>query len=324
MKLFGAGSRLVGLLCSGAIVFVSLGCETPQLNRDDMVPEPVVVASAEMPSYREMVSRYNDRLIGIDLVSARTDVEVVWRDERGKVRRESGDGRLIVRRPLDTAVTVEAFGQMVMWAGSNDRQYWFFTDLHRGGEAVHGRFGGAGIASLPMPVSPELIPVLLGLTPLPEDVPGANEPVEAMWGYALVEPPGLGVRMLLDLETAAPVRVDLLDATGASAVVCRLEGRQDIERPERDDLIVEGGMLVVPNMDPDGAVGKLMPAAAAPDTPLAMPDTVTMYPVHDESRLTLELKRVRLEDSSVKGRLFDLDTLIKHLKPDRVIDLDAP
>ncbi|MEM1446740.1 MAG: hypothetical protein AAGF84_11835 [Planctomycetota bacterium] len=300
-----------------------VGCETPQLNRDDMLPDATDVAPATMPTYRQIVSRYNDRLIGVEIVSARTDVEVVWRDQRGKVRRESGDGRLIVRRPLDTAVTVKAFGQTIMWAGSNERQYWFFTDLHQGGEVVHGRFGGAGITSLPMPVSPELIPVLLGLTPLPEDVPGADEPVEALRGYALVEPPGLRLRMLLDVETAAPVRVDLLDAAGVSAVVCRLDGRQDIERPSRDDLILEGGVLVEPNLDPDGAVGKLMPAAEMPDTPLVLPETVTMYPVYEESRLTLELKRVQLEDTSVKARLFDLDTLIKALKPDRVIDLDA-
>lgn len=299
------------------------GCKTPELNREAMVPEAVQATSAEMPTYREIVSRYNDRLVGLDLVSCRTDVEAVWRDERGKVRRESGDGRLIVRRPLDTAVTVEAFGQMVMWAGSNDRGYWFFTDLHRGGEVVHGRFGGAGAASLPMPVSPELIPVLLGWMPLPEDISGADEPAEAYQGYALIEPAGLRLRMLLDVETAAPVRVDLLDAAGVSAVVCRLEGRQDIERPMRDDLILEGGILVEPNVTRDGSMGKLIPAAELPDAPLVMPTKVTIYPVHDESRLTLELKRVRLEDTKVKGRLFDLDTLITSLKPDRVIDLDA-
>ncbi|MEM8783585.1 MAG: hypothetical protein AAGE65_12115 [Planctomycetota bacterium] len=313
----------VGICVVIALALGLAGCETPQLDRDDLLPHAVDVASEALPTYRQIVSRYNHRLVGIELVSCRTEVEAVWRNERGKVRSESGKGRLIVRRPLDTAVTVEAFGQTVLWAGSNDRAYWFFSDLHRGGEAVYGRFGGAGAASAGLPVSPELIPVLLGLTPLPADVPGADEPVETLRGYALIEPPGLRVRMLLDLETAAPVRVDLLDAAGVSAVVCRLEGRQDVARPKRDDLLVEGGTLVVPNVGPEGSTGQLMPAADLPDAPLVMPETVTMYPVRDESRMTLELTRVRLEDSKVRDRLFDFQTLVSHLKPDRVVDLDA-
>ncbi len=305
-------------------VLVAAGCKTPELNRDDLLPPAAESAPATMPTYAEIVSRYNARLIGVEAVSCRTQVEAVWRNEKGRVRSESGKGRLIVQRPLDTLVTVEALGQNVMWAGSNDREYWLFSDLHQGGELVFGRFGRRGVGELPMPVSPSMIPLLLGLTPLPTDGPGSDQPVESLRGYALIEPPGLGLRMLLDVETASPVRVDLLDATGASAVVCRLEGRQDVGRPQRDDMTLKGGILVVPNVDGQGAAGVLMPASDMPDTPLVMPRAVTMYPVNDESRLTLELTSVVLDDPKVKPQLFDLETLRQHLKPDRVIDLDAP
>lgn len=316
----------LGAVCVALIAgFASTGCKAVERNPDDLLPPANVQPVSEMPSVREMIRRYNARLVGVETLFARTKVELVWADRDGELRRESGGGVLMLRLPLDTAVTVEKFGQTVMWAGSNLESYWLFSDLHDEGELVYGRFGGLGSARLPLPVSPELIPVLLGLTPLPAFVPGADAPAESLRGFALIEPPGLGVRLLLEPETGRPVRVDLLDASGRSEVVCVLEGALAVHRPEVPKVFVEGGELVNPGVGP--AAGRLVPVGDAPEGPLRLPARLTMYPVGDpsseETRLTLELERASLADRRVRDRLFDLGVLVETHRPQRVVDLDA-
>ena len=52
-------------------------------------------------TYNELAKRYNEQLEPLRTVWARTDVVIVWRDEDGDIRREQGEGKLMLRRPYD-------------------------------------------------------------------------------------------------------------------------------------------------------------------------------------------------------------------------------
>ena len=270
-----------------------------------------------MPGYGELVERYNARLVGLEALSCRTQVEAVWMDDRGKRRRESGKGKLIFRRPMETALTVEAFGKTVMWAGSNATQYWLFADMHKDGELFYGTFAARGRGrALPMVVSPEVVPFLLGLMPLSPSPPGGTPAVESLRGYALIEPPGMAVRMLLEPATGTPRRIDLLDTKGRTALICLLEGAVAVEGLVRPELHITGGELV--------GVGLLSRADARKPAPLLMPEVATIYPVGDEAKMVIEFRSADAQDHRVRDALFDLEVLKKHLKPKREVDLDQP
>ncbi len=303
------------LLGSFAMLVFLPGCPPPsELIDDELLPEHK--AQGELPGYTELIHRYNARLVGVDLVSCRTEVEATWLDDKGRPRRESGKGRLIFRRPLDTALTVEAFGKTVMWAGSNDFQYWLFANLHEDGEVFFGRFGAdRGGRPLPMPVSPDTVPFLLGLMPLEPYADAPDPPaVEAFRGYALIEPPGLPLRFLLEPETGTPRRVDVIDRAGNSAVICVLNGGVEVEGRMLEAVHVAGGELMqrIGDVQLDGR-------AAAP---LLLPEEATIYPADETSRMTVEFKTAKAQDPKVRDQLFDLDVLIAALKPQRIEDLD--
>ncbi len=221
-----------------------LGCPPSKSVVPDELLPPGLEQSANMPDYATLIRRYNARLEGLDTLSCRTHVEAVWIDDKGKRRRESGKGRLIFRRPLDTALTVEAFGKTVMWAGSNQAMYWLFVNLHEGGELYFGRFIGQGPTRRTLVVPPDAVPFLLGLMPLTPNPPDGTPEVEALRGYALIEPPGMGMRMLLEPATGTPRRVDLIDRDGVSSVICLLDGDVTVKDLVRPEYFVQGGGLV--------------------------------------------------------------------------------
>ena len=266
------------------------GCEHKPIVPDDLMPPQI--DTANVPAFSDLIHRYNAPLEGVEGVFARTDVEVAWVSERGKPRRESGDGKLLFRRPLDTGVSVEAFGQTLMWAGSNNDYYWLFSELQDDGRLQFGQhrlLGHPGSGRLDLPIQPDTVPFLLGLMPLdPQAVPPPPS-VELVNGYYLIEPLGLPLRMLLDPETARPVRVDLVDALGKSAVICRLDG-----------------------------------AVRVQGTDLDLPERIDIYPVGREARMTLGLRSATADPKKLKDRLFDLDVLRGYYKPEVVVDLDAP
>lgn len=292
------------------------GCPTPP----PIVPEeklPPKIAAAPMPSYEQLIERYNARLVGVDVLSCRTQVEAVWRDDKGKRRRESGKGKLIFRRPLDTALTVEAFGKTVMWAGSNESHFWLFADLHEDGVVYYGTFAARDTArALPLAVSPDAVPFLLGLMPLSSNPPGGVPPVEALRGYALIEPPGMPLRMLLEPATGTPRRVDLLDAQGRSALICLLEGGVEVEGIVRPELHITGGELI--------GTGPLSRTNTEPGPPLRMPAVATIIPVDDESKMVIEFRNADAQDHRIRDELFDLGVLRRALKTAQAIDLDQP
>ena len=251
---------------------------------------PPAIATQKVPDYAALVKAYNRNANAIDKLYVKTAVEMRWRDDKGRDRSEHGDGRLIFRRPLDTAFTVEFLGDVKLWAGSDERAFWLFDQLESG-VAYHGDYSKPILRQMPLPVQPEAIPYLLGLMPIDANKRPAAPEVELVNGYAVIEPPGLNVRMQLHPETGRPTRIDLIDAQGVSFLICRLT----------EELVVS---------EADGETPAVVLAGKA-----------DLYPVGDASRMTVTLKRV-VNTKKIRGTWFRFEELRSKLRPREVISLN--
>ncbi len=291
-----AARRRAGLLTHVLRGWVALavalgGCTA----RGPIVPRdlnPVPIPTAAAPDYADLVRAYNANASAVDRVYVKTDVALRWREDDGRERRESGDGRLIFRRPLDTALTVEVLGDVKIWAGSDDRAFWMF-DLFDTETAYHGDYGQPIRRRLPLPIQPEVMPYLLGLMPLDPDRRPAAPEVELINGYAVIEPPGLNLRMQMHPETGRLTRVELTDFAGASVLSAVLTGE-----------------LTVPASTPSGPTATL-------------PGTIELYPQGDGSRMTVVLKSPQ-KPERIRGTWFRFEDLRKKLRPAKVESLNEP
>lgn len=267
------------------------GCKTGPIVPDDLNPPAIDTAPAEVPDYAALVQRYNQNAAALDRVWARTKVEMRWRDEKDRKRRESGDGRLIFERPLNTAWTVEVLGDVKLWAGSNVNGFWVFDRLDDG-RAYYGSYGKPLARPLPLPVQPEAVPYLLGLVPIDPDRRPQPPEVELFNGYFVIEPPTLNLRLMLDPATARPVRIDLTGPDGVSALSCILTGEVEVSSDEG-------------------------PTAY-------LPGKAELYPQGDESRMTVTFKHATTNADKIKRKWFDFPGLVEAMKPDAVVDLNNP
>lgn len=294
---------LWGQVVVGGVVCLAFlaGCETDRA----VTPPPLVSveqsAQAPVPSYAEVVRRYNQRVAGLGRLWASTDVKIRWIDEGGKYRSEEGGGNLVLVRPRRVALKVGKLGQTGLWAGSNEERYFLFDAYERDTVWV-GRHENAGkpcSEPLPLPVPPEAVGWLWGVMTLPM----AGRVERLADGYLLVEPAGANVRMLLHPGTLLPVRVDLTDARGYSVLTCRLSEYGPVELTG----VPEGRWPMVARV-------------------------VDCYPLSDgggegggASRLTMALSNMSdgVKGNKINDRAFDFDTLLRVLKPKTVVDLDA-
>ncbi len=275
-----------------------LGCQPEPIVPDDLMPAARPTPT-DAPTYAELVTKYNRNLEHLDRLWARTDVTVRWEQEDGKIRREDGEGNLLYVAPSRVALTVGKLGHTLLWAGGDDRRFWLF-DLQDEGVAYvgsHRWVGAPGSTPLPLPIHPRDVPGLMGWLPLPAPRPGDPGVVEPLRGYWLVDPPGRRVRLLLDPQTARPVRIDLTDAAGHSLVVCRLD---------------EHRLVDLAGIDP----GQRPIIATSAD----------LYVIGREARLTLSLRQMSDGDGGrrIKDRAFDFEALRRAHKPGQVVDLDPP
>lgn len=182
-------------------------------------------------SYTAAAAAFNRAAARMDRLWSRTRVELRWTDGDGKRHFEAGEGYLIYELPRRVAMSVGKVGQTGLWAGSNDEFYWLF-DLQSEPPAAwygrHERFGVRPPLDYPLPIAPQELPRLLGVTPLPID-PIVDATSLVSWmrdadGTRVLDVlcPAAGVWMRLDPGTWRPRRVALLDAAGEVVVQSRL------------------------------------------------------------------------------------------------------
>lgn len=278
-----------GLLILGAAAVLLMGgCrkDEPIVPGGRGLLPPQLASDHPPPSYRKLVERYNARIVGIDQLWSRSRLKIEWRDDKGDVRREDGEGNFIFRRPLDLALTAGKLGNVGLWIGSNAEEYWLL-DLQGDGAAYVGRHRYVGrpcAQPLPLAVYPSDLLLVMGLAPID---PTAAAEVEMIEGRALIEPPGLGARLLLEPDTGRAVRIDLLDREGRSVIVCRLNEE-----------------------------ARLTPAAV-------IPTAIDLYVVNSDAKLTLKLSDLQIDGRKIKDAVFNIGVLLNAHKPEEQVLLDA-
>lgn len=292
--------RLARVLLVALVVVVS-GCHRPDtLTTNDGFISPIKPADI---TYAELAKQYNAAIEPITTLWSRADIDIEWIevDEDGdrKYRSESGNGKFIMRRgdeSTDTAMTVEKLGKIYLWAGSNPNNYYLFDRVDGDNKKLYvGQHAHLGPRqAFPLPIHPSMVPILLGLEPLPVAglSPDEGTQIDLYRNQYLLDHPNLGLRMLIDPTTFRPTRVDLLDEKGFSVLTAKLSGQLEVE------------------------------ADRALPSPSLICQKAEVYVAGFESRFTLDFQSATTSTRRVKDQMFDLEALKKALKPDQVIDLD--
>lgn len=249
-----------------------------------------------MPSYEQLVARYNRNVETIRHYTSFAVVEMTWRVD-GRRRFEQGEGQLTVVVPDRLSLTVGKVGHDVLRAGCNDTRYWLFD--FSGEEKVmhvgrHAKLSESVDAASGMPMQPRDLIHLLGVVPIGPVGDGASPLVEQYQGHYLIEPPGSNSRMLLDAGTARPLRIDLLDERGYSRVTARHKRFVHVK--------TEG---VSPGRWP------------------FVPTLITINDVQNRGSIKLSLTGTTGDADAIKPSWFDPEILATALQPDVVIDIDS-
>ena len=277
---------LLGLLMTG--------CEITE--SDTGLSDRFARPDADLPTYRQIVDRYNENIKRVDRLWARMVVELRWKDKDGR-HFEQGEGNLIAVLPDRVAMSIGKLGHTMMWLGGDHERYWFF-DLREQESLYTGRHDQVERLdpdSVPVPIRPQDLPRLLGLEAIdPERLP-SSPAVEWYDGKYLIEPPGMRARLLIDPETARPARIDLFDPTGRSRVVGRLS---------QWELMRLDGL-------PPGAFPRIA-------------TRLEISLVDKEGRATFYLSDLSdgEQGNRIKDKAFDLTHLRSVFKPKRIVDLD--
>lgn len=274
------------------------GCQPKQpIVAGDLVPPPTNYAG-RLPTTSSLIEQYNANAHPLDRIWATTAVTARFIDEKGKPRREDGDGLFIYTRPRNLAITLGKLGNNVIWAGSNDESYWLFDFQGKGAAwfGRHERVGEACSKPLPLPIDMNDLPLLLGIAPV-EDIEVDSDQPAALDddGYVVLSASDGGYRMYLHPRTARPARVDLLDGEGEPVIIAMLSGEKRVE--------VQG-----------------IPYDVWP----VFPARVELYVLDQDASMTIKFDNLtdgrRLD--KINPRVFDLAALMKMHEPDRVDDLD--
>ncbi len=287
MVTHGSGYRWAFSVC---VVVLTAGCQTPS---QAIAPRP-----PHLPTYDQLVSRYNHNLHRIDRLWARSVVELRWRDSKG-THYEQGDGNLLLVLPDRVALSVGKLGHTVMWSGCDRQRFWLF-DLRPNQERLLfvGRHARTDRSRLPLPVQPHQLSALLGLRPLQHAPP--PQPV-VIWdnGRYVMNTPDRQQRIWIDPQTARPTQIELVSNDGRHRVTCRLSRWAP--------------------MTLDGVAPGAFPWIAT---------RIEMVLSGDQEEGTLTLFLSDPSDGRIENRIrddvFKLDVLTNIFQPGRVIDLDEP
>lgn len=290
------GSSTIKRFALLASCMVLIGCQSAA-KTDDAV-------TVDVNALREA---HNRRVAKIEQFWSRAVLEARWTDAAGEKHYEQGDGPLIVRRPAELALAIGKLGETFLWLGANGERYWLF-DLHPPqGEptaAYVGRFDQfteQTAAKLPIPIRPDRLISLLGITALPGADEQAPIPTVDDAGATFIIPLGDsldGPRMYLRLDAAdaRPQHVTITHADGVILLHAALDAYQPLQRAGS-------------------------PPGDWPDLPTRI--TVTSEPYDATLTLHLDAPTDGKTHDKVKDAQFDFDTLVKMLRPRKVVSLDA-
>lgn len=278
-------------MAAAAIITAALpGCSTS----NDIEPADTDVLEL---TATQVIERHNARAGLLDELHGRGVIELRWTDDRGR-HFEQGDAELWIDQPSRTALRVDKLGEVFIWLGSNEAQWWLFDLTAR--------------------------PRTLYVDDLDSTLAAQRIDVASMHPLTLLDLIGITTVQAIESEM---LRVDpdqpavLVEATGRG-------GRVEL-RFDRSGSILLGVTALGPDGEPL-AVSRLRDPASVrqPGTnPLNWPKLATTIDIEvvgrDGSlRLALGSNLDGALDGQPIDRIFDLPTLQRALKPE-VIEQDG-
>ena len=294
MTVRGVLTTLLTVCMLGALVSLA-GCTTTQTKPKFERPEV-------MPSYTQTAARFNARVERLDKVWASTVVTIRTPKESGGTRIDQAEGYLQIEQPDKTSLSIMKLGETYFYLGSDDVGYWWLDLSDRERKValygLHAEATPAIVAELGLPVHPQELLDLFGLTRLPERTDGENKtstvaPGSTEWDeergmIRVVLPAKWGTRALwLDPVTMAPQRAELRDARGRPRAICEMARYTSV--PVRGD-------------------GRVPPKIAS--------QYRVEFPA-SEARATIELYGTM--NKPISPRAFDFENLVESYGVDEVI-----
>lgn len=221
--------RVTGCLLSAAI-FAGAGCVPPKR----VERPPYYGPTLDLPSLVEKINSTNGRLKTLraegtfspDLVDPRTKEHI----------RNGGDLVLLYRPNLDFRLVGKVLGRRVFDIGSNASDYWMLLSEQK--ELYHGTHAGDASNS-PLPIRPELLPQVLGVTPLDDDLLAQPSPVLRFdhdadayvltWHVRMRDRFAVLKEVRYDRQTLRPGTILLYDANGRVVLRAKLSEPKPIE-----------------------------------------------------------------------------------------------
>ncbi|MFG0243937.1 MAG: hypothetical protein ACF8R9_14205 [Phycisphaerales bacterium JB054] len=290
----GVLATLLTVCMLGALVSLA-GCTTTQTKPKFERPEV-------LPSYTQTAARFNARVERLDKVWASTVVTIRTPKESGGTRIDQAEGYLQIEQPDKTSLSIMKLGETYFYLGSDDVGYWWLDLSDRERKValygLHAEATPAIVAELGLPVHPQELLDLFGLTRLPERTGGENStsavaPGSSEWDeergmIRVTLPAKWGTRALwLDPVTMAPQRAELRDARGRPRAICEMARYTSV--PVRGD-------------------GRVPPKIAS--------QYRVEFPA-SEARATIELYGTM--NKPISPRAFDFENLVESYGVDEVI-----
>jgi hypothetical protein len=295
-----------GVLLAVMVLLVA-SCKTQQGGSD--------VPPSEVPSYAALADFHNARVAKLQQFYARGVIEIRWKDAKGN-HFEQGDAELWISLPRHTALRVEKVGEVLLWLGSDDEQFWLFDLLgkekllHIGhhAEPIDAEMGGGALS-----VRPLALLDLMGLTVLPATmrdegvgydrkndawIVNVDQPAtEAEKKDDRDSPAARKMRMCFDRTSLLPIRVEILAADGQTQFASSLR---------RYESVTQIGMS--PLMFPK------LPTLVDISSPGA---SVEVQGAAGEVKLAINEATGKVDDQPM-DRVFDVRRLATVFKPQRI------
>ena len=222
------------MLRSTAMLFAGLlaaaGCVPPKT----VQRPPYYGPTLDLPALVDKINATNGRLKTLraegtfspDLVDPTTKEHI----------RNGGEIVLLYRPNLDFRLVGKVLGRRVFDIGSNEKDYWMLLSEQH--ELYHGTHAGNASRS-PLPIRPELLPQVLGVTPLDDDLLADPSPLLRFdhdadayvltWQVRLRDRFAVLKEVRYDRQTLRPGTILLYDANGRVVLRAKLSEPEPID-----------------------------------------------------------------------------------------------
>lgn len=281
--------RMGSVLLLGGLLISFSACRNGY--RIGAVPTP----PDETPTASVLIESHNQRIQHLETMHARGVVQLEWIDGDGRERSEPQvDLEVWIDRPSRTAFRFDKFGEVYLWAGSDDQRFWLF-DLT--GEPRHLTIGQHDQAlrlqtDAVFAVRPLTLLDLLAVLPMDLErvIAGvARDDQSDAWVLTASSDSGV-IRYFFSGRPYRPVRVELLDDAGELALEASFERFETVVLSDR--------------------------SIDAPQ----MAEIIRVRDGAGQASMDIFFDEITDGNTTELSRVFDLDRLRRALRPDVVED----